>query len=94
MKYNLPSFIRKGKCHKPKKAICNIGYACDACPYRKEPRVRHKHEWEEKETQLKLKYIQCKTCKKISYPNRRPQIYIRRGKISYKTQGAFGSAKI
>lgn len=54
--------------------------------------MKHKHEWENKETQLKSKYIQCKTCKKISYPNRRPQIYVRHGKISYHTKGAFGNA--
>jgi hypothetical protein len=69
--------------------ICNVGYACDSCPYNKK-KQKHRHEWEEKETQLKMKYIQCKTCKKISVPNKRSQIYVRRGKIHYHTKGAFG----
>ena len=31
----LPSFIVNGVCKIGEDAICNIGYACDACPYNK-----------------------------------------------------------
>lgn len=88
---NLPSFIINNKCKKESAEICNLHRACDACPYERKSRMKHKHKWEEKETSLKLKYIQCMTCKKISYPNRTPQIHIRKGKISYITKGAFGT---
>ena len=29
----LPAFIVKGRCTKIPTEICNIGYACDGCPY-------------------------------------------------------------
>jgi hypothetical protein len=29
----LPYFIRNGVCQKDAFEICNLGYACDACPY-------------------------------------------------------------
>ena len=32
---NLPSFIIDGTCKKDEKVPCNIGYACDGCPYNK-----------------------------------------------------------
>ena len=31
--YNLPSWIIDGVCKKDEKTICNLGYACDGCPY-------------------------------------------------------------
>ena len=29
------NFIKNGVCHNKGEQICNIGYACDACPYNK-----------------------------------------------------------
>lgn len=31
--HELPHWIVNGVCEKPEKAICNLGYACDGCPY-------------------------------------------------------------
>lgn len=31
----LPVFIKKGKCINDGSSICNLGYACDGCPYNK-----------------------------------------------------------
>lgn len=36
MNNGLPSFIKNGKCEKDNMTSCNLGYACDACPYNKE----------------------------------------------------------
>lgn len=33
---NLPSFIVNGVCKKDNQTFCNLGYACDACPYNKD----------------------------------------------------------
>jgi hypothetical protein len=33
----LPSFIKNGRCHNKGESICNIGYACDGCPYNPDP---------------------------------------------------------
>jgi len=55
--------------------------------------MKHKHEWEEfkrTSTDTKPYMIRCKICKKTSFPNKITQIYVRHGKISYKTKGAFG----
>jgi len=30
---NLPSFIQNGICKKDNMTYCNLGYACDGCPY-------------------------------------------------------------
>jgi len=30
---NFPSFIKNGICQKDNMTICNLGYACDGCPY-------------------------------------------------------------
>ena len=36
----LPNFVVDGKCAKTDEQICNLGYACDACPYNKvEPTI-------------------------------------------------------
>ena len=35
---NLPSFIVDGKCRNDGTKICNLGYACDGCPYYRFPR--------------------------------------------------------
>ena len=35
MNHGLPSFIENGICEKDNITICNLGYACDACPYNK-----------------------------------------------------------
>jgi hypothetical protein len=35
MKEELPKWIIDGECFKPVDVICNLGYACDGCPYRK-----------------------------------------------------------
>jgi len=29
----LPEYIKNGICNKDEKTICNLGYACDGCPY-------------------------------------------------------------
>lgn len=29
----LPVFIKKGKCINDGSLLCNLGYACDGCPY-------------------------------------------------------------
>lgn len=92
MENNSPSFIVNGKCKKKEEEICNIGYACDACPYNK--KLKHKHEWEEfryHKTDKKPFAIKCKICKKISFLPKPPQIHVRHGKIHYETKGAFGS---
>ena len=61
----------------------------------KRRKQEHKHEWENKEIQSKegyiiTKYIQCKTCKKVSIPNKLPLMNVRKGRIRYNTKGAFG----
>ena len=56
-------------------------------------KFKHKHDWEHKETSLKMKYMQCKICKKISSTKNRARMYVRRGKIHYHTKGAFGGPK-
>lgn len=33
---DLPSFIINGKCEKDNMTFCNLGFACDSCPYNKE----------------------------------------------------------
>jgi len=33
---SLPDFIIDGQCDKQDEVICNLGYACDACPYNRE----------------------------------------------------------
>ena len=88
----LPSFIKNDVCKKDEKEICNLGYACDACPYNKR-KLKHKHDWEEfkrHETDAKPYLIKCKTCKKMSFPNKLPQIHARKRRLHYHTKGAFG----
>jgi hypothetical protein len=33
---DLPSFIINGKCEKDNMTFCNLGFACDSCPYNNE----------------------------------------------------------
>jgi len=33
---NFPSFIKNGICEKDNMTICNLGFACDGCPYNKD----------------------------------------------------------
>ena len=33
---NFPSFIINGECKNLNNAMCNLGYACDSCPYNKQ----------------------------------------------------------
>jgi len=52
---------------------------------------KHKHEFEQKKTEfVELKYIQCKICKKISFPNKPTPRKMRKKRIRYITKGAFG----
>ena len=55
---------------------------------------KHKHDWEElrhSKEDKKPYAIKCKICKKVSYPNKMPNILRRRnGRIRYATKGAFG----
>jgi len=38
----LPSFIVNGICEKDCMTICNLGYACDSCPYNRKPEIKRK----------------------------------------------------
>lgn len=33
---NFPSFIKNGICEKDNMTMCNLGFACDGCPYNKD----------------------------------------------------------
>jgi len=39
---NFPSFIKNGICQKDNMTICNLGYACDGCPYNSDNNIINK----------------------------------------------------
>ena len=43
MNKDLPDFIQDGICKKDNQTYCNLGYACDGCPYNPDNHKKGKH---------------------------------------------------
>lgn len=68
MKFNVPDipWIKDGKCINDGKYVCNLGFACDGCPYNKDGMAKAKH-YAFPKSKVDLKKIKpriCCACKK------------------------------